>query len=32
MLFVTNLLANVLMGTFTFPVMGFSQAAIRTPS
>ena len=32
MLFVTNLLAIVLMGTFTFPVMGFSQAAIRTPS
>ena len=32
MLFVTNLLAIVLMGIFTFPVMGFSQAAIRTPS
>lgn len=32
LLFVTNLLAIVLMGTFTFTVMGFSQAAIRTLS
>jgi uncharacterized hydrophobic protein (TIGR00271 family) len=32
LLFVTNLLAIVLMGTFTFAVMGFSRAAIRTLS
>jgi len=32
LLFVTNLLAIVLMGTFTFALMGFSRAAIRTLS
>ncbi|HSN44073.1 MAG TPA: DUF389 domain-containing protein [Propionibacteriaceae bacterium] len=32
LLFVTNLLAIILMGTFTFTVMGFSRAAIRTLS
>lgn len=32
LLFVTNLLAIVLMGTFTFTLMGFSRAAIKSLS